>query len=272
VSDDAHYLHGSDPGEQTRLELMNELLNEQALREMRLGTGDFVLDLGCGTAIFAREMAAAVGPEGRVLGIERDRGQIAKAVRLADGDDVRVEVREGDARRPPLRDAEWGTFDVVHARFLLEHLPDPGTAVHAMLRAARPGGRVFLADDDHAVFRVTPEPRGFAELWAEYMRVFERNGNDPRVGRRLVALLHGAGAEELRNGIFFFGSCAGSPTFPAAANNLLGVLDGARRDLLEGGVTPDRLEYALDGLRAWARRADAALWYGADWAEGKRRS
>lgn len=251
---------------------MNELLNTQALREMKLAPGDFVLDVGCGTAIFAREMAAATGEEGRVLGIERDRNQIEKAARLADGDDFHVELREGDALELPLRDAEWGTFDVVHARFLLEHLPDPLAAIHPMLRAARPGGRVILVEDDHSVFRVTPEPPGFAEVWAEYLRVFERHGNDPLIGRRLVALLQETGAEQIRNTCLFFGSCAGSPTFPAAVNNLTGVLEGARDDLVAGAVTPDRLEDALAGLREWAARPDAALWYTADWAEGTRRS
>jgi SAM-dependent methyltransferase len=183
-----------------------------------------------------------------------------------------VELREGDALALPLRDAEWGTFDVVHARFLLEHLPDPLAAVRPMFRAVRPGGRVILVDDDHAVFRVTPEPPDFAEVWAEYMRAFERHGNDPLIGRRLVSLLQEGGAAEIRNTCLFFGSCAGSPTFPAAVNNLIGVLEGARDDLLAGAVTPDRLEDVLAGLREWAGRRDAALWYTADWAEGRRRS
>ena len=35
---------------------------------------------------------------------------------------------------------EWGTFDLVHARFLLEHVSDPLAVVRSMARAVRPGG------------------------------------------------------------------------------------------------------------------------------------
>ena len=45
------------------------------------------------------------------------------------------EIRRGDALEPPLRDAELGSCDVAHARFLLEHLPDTPAAVRVMMRA-----------------------------------------------------------------------------------------------------------------------------------------
>lgn len=45
------------------------------------------------------------------------------------------EFRQGDARKLPLRKEEWGTFDVVHTRFMLEHVPDPMDVVEeAFLR------------------------------------------------------------------------------------------------------------------------------------------
>jgi 2-polyprenyl-3-methyl-5-hydroxy-6-metoxy-1,4-benzoquinol methylase len=47
-----------------------------------------------------------------------------------------------------------GHFDVAHARFLLEHVPDPLVIVRTMVRAVRPGGRVILADDDYEGLRL----------------------------------------------------------------------------------------------------------------------
>ena len=265
------YIHGSEPEEQARLGLMNELLNEQGLREMRLNPGDFVLDVGCGTAIFARELAAEVGEEGRVLGIERDPRQIEEARRLAVGDDVRVEIREGDAYDPPLREEEWGSFDVAHARFLLEHLADPVAAVRQMVRAVRHGGRVILTDDDHATFRVTPEPPGWSILWNAYVRQYDRLGNDPFIGRRLVSLLHEAGARDFRNSSLFFASCAGQPSFETFTQNLRGVIVTAREGILEGGLlTEEQFDASLAQIDVWSRRPDAAGWYTAEWAEGKR--
>jgi SAM-dependent methyltransferase len=264
------YIHGSLPQEQRRISLMNDLLNEAALGELGLAPGERVLDVGCGTAIFAREMAWAVGESGAVVGVERDPDMIRGARDEEDGG-LRVDLREGDAYEMPLRPAEWGSFDVVHARFLLEHVPDPVPVVRSMLRAARPGGRVVLADDDHSVFRVHPEPLGFAELWREYIRAFERLGNDPLIGRRLVAILVDAGAVRVRNSCLFFGSCAGQPLFDSAVRNLIGVLEGARDPILEGGaLSVAEFDRAMRELAAWSALPDASLSYAIDWAEGVR--
>ena len=55
--------------------------------------------------------------------------------------------------------------------------------------------RIILADDDHDVLRLWPEPPGLTDVWRAYQRSYDRHGNDPIVGRRLVQLLHQAGAQ-----------------------------------------------------------------------------
>ena len=77
------YLHGSKPKEQRRLSGMNELLNAACLRELALAPGDAILDVGSGLGQFTRDMARAAGTGARVLGIERDRRQLAEAQRQA---------------------------------------------------------------------------------------------------------------------------------------------------------------------------------------------
>ncbi|MBZ0269155.1 methyltransferase domain-containing protein [bacterium] len=264
-------IHGSRPREKRRASLMNDLLNEAALRELRLAPGERVLDVGTGTALFAREMAWVVGREGAVVGVERD-ADLIRTARESDGDDdARVDLREGNAHDLPLRAAEWDSFDVVHARFLLEHVPDPVPVVRSMLRAARPGGRVVLADDDHSVFRIHPEPPGFEELWRATIAAFERLGNDPLIGRRLVTLLVDAGATRCRSSCLSFGSCAGQPLFDSAVSNLTGVLEDARDLVLEGGVlSVAEFDRAMRELATWSTLPDASLSYAIDWAEGIR--
>ena len=97
----------------------------------------------------------------------------------------------------------------------------------------RPGGRIVLEDDDHDLLRLSPEPPGFATLWQAYQRSYEHLGNDPVVGRRLVALLVEAGAVPQRNSLVFFGSCAGEPHFGHYIDNLIGVIDGARATVVD---------------------------------------
>lgn len=188
-----------------------------------------------------------------------------------DGESRLVAWRRGDALSLPLRRGEWGSFDIAHARFLLEHVPDPLRVVRAMVKAVRPGGRVVLEDDDHDVLRLWPEPAGFTPLWRAYIRSFDRLGNDPAVGRRLVSLLYEAGARPRRNTWIFFGSCSGSPDFKAYVENAASILRGARAAIVGGGLLPAHtFDAAVAAIEAWKHRPDAALWFAIAWAEGVR--
>jgi len=265
------YVHGSSPSEQRRLTTLNAFLNDRCLGELGLRGGERVLDVGSGLGQLSRAMARVVGPSGKVIGIERDADQLREAAAQAESDGERhlVEFRVGDAYEPPLAADEWGGFDVAHTRFLLEHVPDPLRVVRAMVRAVRPGGRIILADDDHDVLRLHPEPPGVRSLWEAYMRTYDRAGNDPYVGRRLVSLLHQAGASPVRNNWVFFGGCAGQPIFELLVNNLVEIFRGAKDAMLRWDLfDAAHFEAALSQIEPWGRRPDAAIWFAVCLAEG----
>lgn len=269
----SRYVHGTHPDEQRRLSRMNDFLNEGARRELRFGGRERILDVGSGLGQFTRLMAREAGAGAVVVGIERSEVQLDAARRLATtaGERGLVEFRPGDASDLPLHTDEWGHFDVAHSRFLLEHVPDPLAVVKQMAAAVRPGGRILLADDDHGVLRLWPEPPGLAEMWQAYMRSYDRAGNDPFVGRRLVSLLHQAGVSPVRNTWVFFGDCAGGEHFSLLVDNLAGVLRGARDAVLAAHIEASQFDDALARLHEWGQRPDAALWYGMAWAEGVRK-
>jgi ubiquinone/menaquinone biosynthesis C-methylase UbiE len=267
------YIHGTADDEQRRLSLMNDvLLNSAMLREMNLRGDERILDLGSGLGQFTRMMARAV-PNGHVVGIEYSEEQLASAKRLAanDGEATLADLRSGDALNLDLGD-EWETFDVAHTRFLLEHIPDPLSAVKSMIRAVKPGGRIVLADDDHGVLRLWPEPPGWMNLWDAYMRAYDRIGNDPIVGRRLVQLLHEAGAQPVRNTWVFFGGCAGMETFPVLTANMAGVVRTARDTIVSNGLFhAEEFDRVMADYATWSQRPDTALWFSVAWAEGVKR-
>lgn len=271
TSDGSEYIHGSSPEEQNRLSLLNDILNESCLREFNLQPGERVLDAGSGLGQFTRLMARTVGTSGHVVGIERDPQQIAQAQKLADGANEAnlVEFRKGDVLDLPMGEAEWGTFDVAHARFLLEHIPRPELVIEQMVRSVRPGGRVIVFDDDHDDFRPWPEPSGFPALWQAYVSSYKSLGNDPYVGRRLVSLLHEGGLTSIRNTCVFFGGCAGDDRFRAVADNLVAALDGARDAIVSGNLLDEAsFNTGMDGLQHWKTNPSAALWYSVCCAEG----
>ena len=61
----------------------------------------------------------------------------AHSLAAADHESALVEFRQGDVYDLPLSKHEWGHFDVVHSRFLLEHVPDnpwrPEETQHSVL-------------------------------------------------------------------------------------------------------------------------------------------
>jgi len=116
------YIHGTAPEEQERLSLLNRLMNDASLREVALRGGEKIVDFGCGLGQLTRGFARAAGQP--VLGIERSAEQLAEGARQAAeaGEAALLELRQGDAALPPIESHEWGTFDVAHARFVLEPL------------------------------------------------------------------------------------------------------------------------------------------------------
>ena len=270
---DQPYVHGTSPREQARLGLMNDILNTGALRALEVTHGERVLDLGTGLGQLTRAMARAAGPKGKVVGVERSPDQLREAGRLAReaGEQGLVDFRQGDATAPPLRDDEWGTFDLAHTRFLLEHLPRPLDLVRVMVRAVGPGGRIVLEDEDHEILRLWPEPPGLMEVWRAYIRSYEARGTDPSVGRKLVALLREAGAEPCRSDWVFFGGCAGEVRFEPLVENLARILEGAEESIAATGmVRAAQVRAAVSALRAWGARPDAAFWYAVACVEGVR--
>ncbi len=269
----SHYIHGTGSEEQQRLTLLNTvLLNEECLKQMGLLGGERILDVGSGLGQFSRAMARK--SKTVVLGIERSEEQIGEARRQSktDHEEGLVEFRKGDARELPLREDEWGTFDLAWTRFVLEHVPDPLNVVKQMVRAVRKGARVVLADDDHDILRLYPEIPEFVKLWNAYMQTYTALGNDPIVGRKLVSFLHEAGAAPVRNTWIFFGSCSGDRRFDIYVDNLIGVIAGAKEEIVKQGLFEEkRFDRVISSFGSWSKQPEAALWYGVAWAEGMKR-
>jgi hypothetical protein len=109
------------------------------------------------------------------------------------------------------------------------------------------------------------------DLWRAYFLTYERQGKNPRVGRHLISLLHEAGAVPRGARCLPFGSCAGSPNFEAMIENFIGIIDGARTEIVSFGLADEKeIDEGLKTFREWRHRPDSAMWYTTCWAEGIR--
>lgn len=160
----------------------------------RLPTDARVLDVGCGPGTITVDLAARV-PDGQVTGIDAAGDVLALARQEADRRgqaNVRFEV--GDVYDLGYDD---GTFDVVHAHQVLQHLSDPVAALTEMRRVCRPGGLVAARDGDYGGFFWFPDDPGLTEWQELYRNVARALGGEPDGGRHLLSWARQAGFEQI---------------------------------------------------------------------------
>src|SRR5262249_9052597 len=102
---------------------------------LSLQSGERVLDIGSGPGFLAAEMAAEVGPAGRVHGIDPSESMLASGRRR----DAPVEYGTGDALALPFPDEH---FDVAVCTQVYEYVEDVAAALAEARRVLRTGGRL----------------------------------------------------------------------------------------------------------------------------------
>ncbi|WP_214405406.1 methyltransferase domain-containing protein [Pseudonocardia lacus] len=175
-----------------RSHTVRTVANSAAYLVEHLRPGAAVLDVGCGPGTITVDIARLVAP-GPVLGIEPVPGPLEQARGRAAGVD-NATFALGDVYA--LDHAE-GSFDVVHAHQVLQHLTDPVAALREMLRVCRPGGVVAARDADYAAMTWYPADPRLDRWLAVYRAVAHGNGAEPDAGRRLLAWARAAGAAEV---------------------------------------------------------------------------
>jgi SAM-dependent methyltransferase len=139
-------------------ERMNEPLRRLAIEHLDLKAGERVLDVGCGTGPNFESLVDAVGPEGRVVGVDFSPRMVHQAERrISEHGWTNVEVVCADAARAPIQ-AE--AYDAALAAWSLSAIADTGRAVETVYAALRPAGRIFVAD-----LRLVPEGRAAPLIW-----------------------------------------------------------------------------------------------------------
>jgi SAM-dependent methyltransferase len=221
------YIHGTEPSEQERLAGLNRITNAAFIQFLNVTAGTRVLEVGSGLGILANAVAAAV-PGVDVVGIEVSAEQLA-AVRPH----PRVTFVQGDAHSLEFPD---GAFDLVYARYLLEHVMDPARVVQEMRRVTKPGGRVAVCENDVSLLRFDPPCPAFDRAWEVFTRFQATLGGDGLIGRRLFRLFRSAGFSAIELSVQPEVHWHGSAGYVAWLHNIIGNLESARNGMVAAGV------------------------------------
>lgn len=185
-------------------------LTRRLFTQAGLAPGMRVLDLGSGAGNVARLAAELIGPDGAVVGIERDPAAVELARRRTDAPNV--EFRVGDVQT--LDGVEDG-FDAVVGRLVLMYLADPAATLRRAAARLRPGGLVCVQEADLSYEGAAP----YTPLWAQaqgwFLDALEKAGFAVRMGPSLHAAFRAAGLPGPRLLVEAF--AAGGPDAPAWA-------------------------------------------------------
>ncbi len=119
-------------------------INQAALIEdAEIGRGDTVLDIATGPGEPALSVAAVVGPEGKVVGIDPIPEMVAGARRAADRRGLKnVQFDVAFADHLPFPD---DAFDAAISRFGVMFFASPVDGIRELLRVLKPGRKMALA-------------------------------------------------------------------------------------------------------------------------------
>jgi SAM-dependent methyltransferase len=227
---------------------------EVALERLAFPRAGIVLDLGCGPG-FVAERIQRNHPDLRLVGADVDP-------RMASLASPRIRRRViANALHLPFKPE---SFDAIHSRFVLRHLPDPRGALVRMRDAVKRDGRVLVIDADDASLTISPEPATFRPAFEARTAGYLRRGANPHIGRTLVGLFHDAGFTDIRAHAFYLHT--GMCPKPLMAEILSVWVIGMDEDL----YPLEQSHQAIRDLEEWARDPHAFAMVGVFAVSGKK--
>jgi ubiquinone/menaquinone biosynthesis C-methylase UbiE len=191
-----YILRGGSEGRE-RLRILSRVMRPTTLELLKragIAPGMNCLDVACGGGDVACDMAKMVAPSGNVVATDIDK--------------LQLEIAWGEAQQKNLTNIEFRyaditadsfdvKFDLVHARFILHHLADPGAAVRRMRTALKRDGVLVVQDVDVGGWFCYPDCPAFLRFIELYRETARRRGANACIGRQLPSILSKAGFEDV---------------------------------------------------------------------------
>jgi SAM-dependent methyltransferase len=245
VNQRKYLLANQAPEAGDRLRALADLFDPSTFRHITglgLARGWHCWEVGAGGTSVIRWLAEQVGPTGRVLATDIDLSWAREAT------GTHVEICLHDVARDEL---PLETFDLVHARLVLVHLPNRDKALRSMVHALKPGGWLLIEEADPALQPFScldahgPEHELANQIRRGFRSLLSARGADLAFGRKLPRFLREAGLVNV----------AADAYFPVALQACLplelATVRMIRGELIAHGIaTADEIELHLANVTA----------------------
>jgi ubiquinone/menaquinone biosynthesis C-methylase UbiE len=215
-----------------------------------------VLDCGCGSGAITLGLAQAVHP-GSVVGIDVAEAEIERSREKATEagmDNLRFQV--ANVYSIPFPDR---SFDALFAHNVLEHIADPGRALHEMSRVLKRGGLIGLRDTASRGTLIGPPDERLLEWLALLETSWALQGGHPHLGRDLRGLLHRTGFVSIRASASYdsYGDPQAVRFIGGIAASRCQEADFREQVIGQGLATQERLDRLQAAWKQWTLRPDA---------------
>ena len=137
---------------------------KDTMERMNVQPGQSALDVCCGTGDWTIALAGAVGPDGRVYGLDFSPNMLKIAGAKVEARSLgQVELVRGNAMELPFA---GDTFDHVTIGFGLRNVPDYMQVLREMRRVVKPGGKVVCLETSQPTI---PVYRQFYHIYFRYI-------------------------------------------------------------------------------------------------------
>lgn len=190
MTKDRDYILGTHDAEIARLGLQHRVWRPTALsfwRRAGITVGSTVIDAGCGPGYATIDLAEIVGPQGRVIAIDRSKRFLDVLRATAEARGLRnIEIIEAE-----LTDDVWpkAATDFIWCRWVYAFVRDPAAVMRHMAQALKPGGTLISQEYyDYRGWRLAPRSPELEYLVDIIMQSWRDEGGEPDIGLDMVRL------------------------------------------------------------------------------------
>jgi ubiquinone/menaquinone biosynthesis C-methylase UbiE len=229
------YVHGYSERESVRLSDQARTLSSLLHHDTFYPAGARVLEAGCGvgsqTVVLARN-----NPQVSFVSVDICPQSLDQARTRIEKEKIRnVQFEQADLFRLPYPP---DSFDHVFLCFVLEHVPDPVSALHALMRILKPAGTLTAIEGDHGSAYFYPDNEYSHRAIRCLVDLQAQAGGDALIGRRLYPLFVQAGLKQVKVGPRVVYADASRPELVEGftKNTFAAMVEGVEQKALEAGM------------------------------------